>query len=163
MSTLTIAQIMSTPLFVISSKTRCAEVLAQAQAKHIHHFPIVDQGQLVGFVCTCDLAHADAQEPVTRHAWRHPATVSPRCPASVAARLLLLHGVGTLIIADQNGFHGIVTCEDLRRAGPELEALLESARCMKCGAGWHLRPGPDGAPICMQCKLAERRAAAAHP
>jgi signal-transduction protein with cAMP-binding, CBS, and nucleotidyltransferase domain len=98
MSTLTIAQVMRTPLFFISSKTRCAEVLAQAEARHIHHFPVVEQGRLIGFVCTCDLSHADAQELVMRHAWHYPATVSPRCPASEAARLLLLHGVGTLIL-----------------------------------------------------------------
>src|SRR5215207_9464915 len=163
MSTLSIAQVMSTPLFLISSEARCADVLAQAEAKHIHHFPIMEQGRLVGFVCTCDLAHADAREPVMRHAWHHSATVSPACPATDAARLLLLHGVGSLVIADQNGVHGIVTCEDLRRASPELAVLLESARCVKCGAGSHLRPGPDGAPICAQCKQAERRAATAHP
>jgi signal-transduction protein with cAMP-binding, CBS, and nucleotidyltransferase domain len=150
-----VAQLMSTPVVAVSPQARVAEVLHLADARQIHHFPIVDRRELVGFVCTCDLAKADSQDLVMPLAWHHPATVSPHCPASDAARLLLLHGVGSLVIADGGGIRGIVTCEDLRHASPELAAVLEVARCIQCGAGEHLRPGPGGMPLCAKCKQAQ--------
>jgi predicted transcriptional regulator len=147
-----VADVMSRPVIVIGPETRAADVLAAAESEHIHHFPVVNAGELVGFVCTCDLAQAAPQDAVMPFAWHYPATVSPSCPVHDAARLLLLHGVGSLVIVDAGGICGIVTCDDLRRASPELEALLEPARCAACGAGAHLHPGPDGKPLCVRCK-----------
>jgi acetoin utilization protein AcuB len=147
-----IADVMSRPVVVIAPNTRAADVLAAAESAHIHHFPVVAGGELVGFVCTCDLAQAAPQDPVMPFAWHYPATVSPRCPLVDAARLLLLHGVGSFVVVDRGDIRGIVTCDDLRRASPELEALLEPARCVACGAGAHLRPGLDGRLLCVRCK-----------
>ncbi|HEY6080227.1 MAG TPA: CBS domain-containing protein [Polyangiaceae bacterium] len=145
---------MSKPVVVVTPQTSAADVLATAEALHIHHFPVVRAGQLVGFVCTCDLSRAAPDDPVMPFAWHHPATVSPNCPARDAAKLLLLYGVGSLLIVDPRGIRGIVTTNDLRRASPELESLLEAARCVDCGAGEHLRPGPQGKPICVSCQAA---------
>ena len=147
-----VADVMSRPVVVIGPHARAADVLAVAESKHIHHFPVVHAGKLVGFVCTCDLAQAAPRDAVMPFAWHYPATVSPSCPLPDAAQLLLLHGVGSFVVVDPGGIRGIVTCDDLRRASPELEALLEPARCVACGAGAHLRPGSDGKPLCMRCK-----------
>lgn len=152
MESRSVAEVMSRPVVVIAPDARAADVLAAAESAHIHHFPIVNAGELVGFVCTCDLAQAAPQDPVIRFAWHYPATVSPGCPLVDAARLLLLHGVGSFVVVDRGGIRGIITCDDLRRASPELEALLESARCVACGAGSHLRPGSDGRLVCVRCK-----------
>ena len=149
---LTLTDLMSKPVVVVTPQTRTADVLATAEALHIHHFPIVRAGKLVGFVCTCDLSGAAPDDPVMPLAWHHPATVSPSCQAKDAAQLLLLYGVGSLLIVDPRGIRGIVTANDLRRASPELETLLEAAHCVDCGAGEHLRPGPQGKPICVSCQ-----------
>jgi signal-transduction protein with cAMP-binding, CBS, and nucleotidyltransferase domain len=149
---MSVSQVMSRPVVVITPETPTAEVLAVAESRQIHHFPIVQAGQLVGFVCTCDLLNAAPRDPVMPLAWHHPATVSPTCSAKSAAKLLLLHGVGSLVIVDPQGIRGIVTRDDLRHASPELEELLEPARCVSCGAGEHLRPGPNGSTICVRCK-----------
>lgn len=149
---LRVTALMSKPVIVIAPETRVARVLAVAEEQHIHHFPIVQRGRLVGFVCTCDLARAAPQDPVMPLAWHNPATVSPACSASDAARLLLLYGVGSLVIVDPSGIRGIITADDVRRASPKLEALLEPAHCVFCRAGEHLRPGPQGRPICVRCK-----------
>ena len=151
-TSLSVVGLMSSPLIAVSPGTRVDEVLGLAHAKRIHHFPIVAEDRLVGFVCTCDLLSADGQDLVASRAWPHPVTVSPACPATDAARLMLLHGVGSLVVADHRGLHGILTCEDLRRASSELETLLEDARCVICRAGQHLRPGPGGVPVCAHCK-----------
>ncbi len=148
-----VTDLMSNPVVVIPPETRAARVLAVAEAQHIHHFPIVQADQLVGFICTCDLAQAAPQDPVMPLAWHHPATVSPSCLATDAAKLLLLYSVGSLVVVDPSGIRGILTADDLRRASPELKVLLEPARCVLCRAGGHLRPGPHGKPICVRCKL----------
>jgi len=147
-----VSDLMSKPVVVISPETCAAQVLAIAEKEHIHHFPILQAGHLVGFVCTCDLEQVAAHEPVMPTAWHHPATVSPACLARDAARILLLNGVGSLVVVDPTGIRGILTTDDLRRASPELARLLEPARCVLCRAGAHLRPGPDGKPICVRCK-----------
>ncbi|MDF3067286.1 MAG: hypothetical protein K0R38_2887 [Polyangiaceae bacterium] len=151
---------MSRPVVVVSSGAPVAEVFAKAESEGVHHFPIVQDETVVGFVCTCDLISAGADEPVLPLAWHHPASVSPSCTVTDAARLLLMHGVGSLLVMAPGGLRGIVTADDLREVSPELAALLEPARCSVCRAGEHLRPGLYGRPICAYCKAKQARAAA---
>jgi CBS domain-containing protein len=155
-----VREVMCRPVVVLPPEARVAQVFAEADAKRVHHFPILDGEKVVGFVCTCDLIHAQADEPVLPLAWRHPASVSPTCTVTDAARLLLMHGVGSLLVMSPGGLRGIITADDLREVGPDLAALLEPARCTVCRAGEHLRPGPDGRPICAYCKAKQARAVA---
>jgi len=154
---------MSRPLFVITPDTTCSRVLLAAEERAIHHFPIVERGSLVGFVCTCDLRGCDPNACVMRFAWKQVVSVSPRCGVVDAARLMLLNQVGSLVVADHLGAHGIITSEDLRQLDARAYAILEFARCTKCGAGAHLRPGPGGAPICVKCQRHHTIGAAAPP
>lgn len=151
---------MSRPVVTVPPSARVAQVFEKAAAKRVHHFPLLEGEQVVGFICTCDLIHARADEPVLPLAWHHPASVSPACTVTDAARLLLMHGVGSLLVMAPGGLCGIITADDLRELGPDLAALLEPARCTVCRAGEHLRPGPDGRPICAYCKAKQARAAA---
>lgn len=151
---------MSRPVVVLPPDASVARVFAEAKSKGVHHFPILDGEKVVGFVCTCDLIHAQADEPVLPLAWHHPASVSPACTVTDAARLLLMHGVGSLLVMAPGGLRGIVTADDLREVSPELASLLEPARCTVCRAGEHLRPGLYGRPICAYCKAKQARAAA---
>lgn len=150
---------MSRPVLSLRADATVAQVRAEAEARGVHHFPILEGERVVGFVCTCDLLHARAEEAVLPLAWHHPATVSPTCTVTDAARLLLMHGVGSLLVMAPGGLRGIVTADDLRELGPELFALLEPARCSVCRAGEHLRPGLYGRPICAYCRAKQARAA----
>jgi len=151
---------MSRPVVVLPRSARVSEVFAEATAKRVHHFPILEGEQVLGFVCTCDLIDAPADELVLPRAWHHPASVSPTCTVTDAARLLLMHGVGSLLVMAPGGLRGIITADDLREVSSDLAALLEAARCTVCGAGEHLRPGLYGRPICAYCKAKRARAAA---
>lgn len=149
---LTLEQCMSHPLVVVSPERSCGEILELAFRQHIHHFPIAKGSRLVGFVCTCDLRGAPLEAPVAHFGSHHPVTVSPRCSVLDAAWLMLLNSVGSLVVADQSGLRGIVTSEDLRAVDAEAARVLEGARCVDCGAGTHLRPGPAGRWRCVECK-----------
>jgi CBS-domain-containing membrane protein len=87
-------------------------------------------------------------------AWRHVVTLTPGGSLAEAARLMALHGVGSVVVVDASGVCGIVTREDLARANDRLEHLLLPARCASCGARRHLRPASDGQCICQTCQAA---------
>ena len=152
MAALTLERCMSHPLVVVSPERTCGELLELAAREQIHHFPIAEGSQLIGFVCTCDLRGAPLDASVTRFASHYPVTVSPGCSVRDAAWLMLLSSVGSLVIVDQRGPRGIVTSEDLRAVDPEAARVLEAARCVDCGAGTHLRPALDGHWRCIECK-----------
>lgn len=155
-----VGDVMSRPVVVLPRSARVSQVFAEAATKRVHHFPIIDGKKVVGFICTCDLIDVPADELVLPRAWHHPASVSPTCTVTDAARLLLMHGVGSLLVMAPDGLRGIITADDLRELGPDLAALLETARCTVCGAGEHLRPSMYGRLICAYCKAKRARAAA---
>jgi hypothetical protein len=47
---------------------------------------------------------------------------------------------------------GIVTRADLAAAAPDLALLLAEGHCAACGAAEHLRSGPDGTYLCVDCR-----------
>ena len=147
-----VSEHMSLPVVTIAPDARAADVLALAQTKGVHHFPIVEEGKLVGIVCTCDLQELGADAKVLQVAWRHVITLRPGDSVSDAARLMALHGVGSIVVSDEGGVCGIVTRAELIRADPELDRLLLEARCVACGARSHLRPGPQGQCLCQSCQ-----------
>jgi acetoin utilization protein AcuB len=146
-----ISEHMSRPVVTIGSDARAGEVLALAHTKGVHHFPIVEKDKLLGIVCTCDLQELGADAKVLQVAWRHVITLRPGDPVSAAARLMALHGVGSIVVADEGGVCGIVTRSEVIRADPELDHLLLEARCVACGARSHLRPAPHGQCLCQSC------------
>jgi CBS domain-containing protein len=147
-----VSALMSRPVLTIGPDARAGEVLALAGSAGVHHFPIVEQGKLVGIVCTCDLQELSSEAKVLQVAWQHVITLRPEASLSDAARLMALQGVGSIVVSDAEGVHGIVTRADLLRADPELDRLLLDARCAACGARSHLRPGPAGQCLCQSCQ-----------
>jgi CBS-domain-containing membrane protein len=145
-------EVMSMPVMAIGPESRAEEVLALARSEGVHHFPIVEAGRLVGIVCTCDLEDLQPEVSAVQVAWRHVITLPPQGSLTDAARLMTMHGVGSIVIVDDEGVCGIVTREDLVRADPELDSLLSEACCAACGVRRHLRPGPDGQCLCRSCQ-----------
>jgi acetoin utilization protein AcuB len=152
----TVSGSMSLPVATVGPDATVQEVLALADSKRVHHFPIVTDGKLVGIVCTCDLQELSPQAKVMQAAWRFVVTVPLDSMLSDAARLMALHGVGSVVVMNDGHVGGIVTREDCIRAAPELEQLLWDARCSSCGTRFHLRPGADGHCICQDCQLRAR-------
>lgn len=124
---LLLAELMSMPAITIGPEASTAEVLMLADEHEIDHFPIVQDGRLQGIVCTHDLRSEAPESPAIHRAWRHVVTGSPRSSADDAARLMRLHGVDSVVVADDDGVWGIVTREDLLEADPALERLLRGA------------------------------------
>jgi predicted transcriptional regulator len=146
-----VSELMSAPIVTIAPDAIAADVLALADANSFHHFPIVEGGRLVGIVCTCDLADVRPDAAASQVGWRHVVTLPREASVDDAARLMLMHGVGSVVVTDESGPCGIVTREDLIRAYPGLDNPVFQARCSACGAHTHLRPGSDGQGVCQSC------------
>jgi CBS domain-containing protein len=147
-----VAEVMSMPVTAIGPESSAQQVLALAESEGVHHFPILEAGKLIGIVCTCDLEDLHPEVRVLQVAWRHVVTLPPEGTLPDAARMMTMHGVGSIVVVDDEGLCGIVTREDLVNADPELDNLLFEARCAACGARSHLRPGPDGQCLCRSCQ-----------
>jgi acetoin utilization protein AcuB len=154
-----ISELMSLPVVTVGPNARAQEVLALANAKGVHHFPIVEHDKLLGIVCTCDLQELSPSASVLQVAWRHVVTLDPQGSITEAAHLMALHGVGSIVVANERGVCGIVTREDLVRREPQLDQLFADAHCAACGARKHLRPGPDGQCICQSCQARAKEGA----
>jgi CBS domain-containing protein len=152
----TVSGSMSLPVVTVGPDAQVQEVLSLAEEKGVHHFPIVTDGKLVGIVCTCDLQELGSDAKVMEAAWRFVVTLPHDSPLRDAARLMALHGVGSIVVLEEGRVGGIVTRQDCIRAAPELEQLLWDARCVACGTRFHLRPGPDGHCICQDCQVRAR-------
>ena len=148
----TVAESMSLPVVTIDPEARARDVLELAEAKGVHHFPIVERGKLTGIVCTCDVRELGSEARVMQVAWRHVVTLPPAAPLGDAARLMAMQGVGSIVVVDEGKIQGILTRADLIRTAPELEPLLRGARCSACGSRRHLRPQDDGQCICQDCR-----------
>lgn len=144
-----VSQLMSTPLVSIEPQSHVGEVLALAAKLGIHHFPLVDDNGLFGIVCTCDLQGARPEQSVSRFAHRNVVKVSPKSSAREAAANMKRHGVGSVVIVDEEGVWGILTREDLAETAPE---LMRQERCVTCSVRQHLHRGTDGALICPACE-----------
>lgn len=126
-ASLSLAEFMSMPAITVGPDESVADLRRLAEEHAIHHFPIMEDGRLLGIVCVSDLAQEDPHSRVIHKAWRHVVTAPPPSSATDAARLMRLHGVDSVVVADEHGVWGIVTREDLLEADPALERLLEGA------------------------------------
>ena len=146
-----VREIMSDPVLGLSSQCLAGEALRIAHETGVHHFPVIEHDRLVGFVCTCDLADASPDSPIGER--RHAAVIEISASATreEAARAMIQHGVGALLVRDARGIRGIVTRRDLAEAGDGPTLFPEHA-CAVCRAEYHLRAGPDGLHVCVECR-----------
>ncbi|MEI9941917.1 MAG: CBS domain-containing protein [Pseudomonadota bacterium] len=143
-----VSHLMSTPVVALDPKTDVGHLLRLSENLSIHHFPLVDQAGLFGVVCTCDVAEARPEQVVAQFARRPPVTVRPDATAREAAAQMVRQGVGSVVVADDEGVWGILTRDDLAAAVP---GLMKNLHCRNCSSREHLRPGPDHSLICPNC------------
>lgn len=149
-----VLHLMSTPVVALDPTTEVGELRRLSEALGIHHFPLVDAEGLCGVVCTCDIECAPPDQAVSRFARRPVATVHPRARAHEAAAQVISLGVGSVIVADEEGIWGILTREDLAEAVPR---LMQDVHCIHCSSRQHLRPGPGHTLICLNCSASAQR------
>ena len=143
-----VLHLMSTPIVALHPSTDVGTLLELSETLSIHHFPLIDEAGLCGVVCTCDLEEAPPEHAVSQFARRPPVTVCPQACAHEAATQMLLHGVGSVVIADDEGVWGILTRDDLAATVPE---LMQDLQCVHCSSRQHLRPGPGHTLTCPSC------------
>ncbi|HVY25810.1 MAG TPA: CBS domain-containing protein [Polyangiaceae bacterium] len=154
-----VSELMRQPVVSVGPGASVQEVTELAESKGIHHIPIVQRGKLLGLVCTCDLQAAPPALPVLQLARRNVITAMPDCNAGDAARLMMTHVVGSLLIANGDGVWGIVTRSDLARSDAALAALLAPVHCAACKSRHHLQRGAGDTFLCAACA---ERANASH-
>lgn len=146
-----VREIMSDPVLGLSSECVAGEALRIARDTGVHHFPVVEQDRLVGFICTCDLDDVSPDCPIGERMHTPVIEISASATKEEAARAMNQHAVGALLVRDARGIRGIVTRRDLAPSS-EQPALFPELACAVCGAQHHLRAGPDGLHVCVACR-----------
>lgn len=130
----------------------CREALAIGVEKAAHFMLVMEGDQLLGVARACDLRKAGGDDIVRRSLRVPVVTIAENDSAELAQRLLTMTGGGCLIVVGAAGnLTGILTCEDLSRAGGTQRWRLRE-RCALCGAGQHLIfLEPDEPVFCCDC------------
>lgn len=144
-----IQRIMSTPIVSVTPAMHASDALELAYEHKVHHLPVVEHGNAVGIVCTCDLEEAPPTAQVNSSMRSPPISTHPAALADEALELMNTHRVGSLIVVEGEHLVGIVTRQDLMRSGA---SMFEDPRgfCSCCGSIAHLRPHATGA-LCNEC------------
>lgn len=112
---------------VVPAEASIATAAALAESAGADHLLVMDEEHLVGILCGCDLSAADPEEPVWERMSLPVITIRPDATLEDAALTLCDCGVGCLPVALGGLVLGIVSAEDLARAG--VPALLPHRRC----------------------------------
>ena len=134
----TVGEVMASPVVTSKPGDALADVVALSQRRRIRHFPVVEEGKLVGIITDRNLREASTHPAiynlfldllasldrgtVEQIMVREVVTVSPRTSVREAAKLMREHGVGCLPVVKEGKVVGIVTTSDLLR---ELSAQEE--------------------------------------
>jgi len=148
-----VASIMSRIPVLVDARAS-GELAASIATMHgVHHLLVVDEGELVGVVCLCDLEEAEPSDAVSS-LMRAPAVmIGEDDDLEQAARIMIECGVGCLpVVGAAKNLAGIVTRRDLRCAGV-LPGRRGFDRCVACGTSHRLRPptAASAAAICFEC------------
>lgn len=155
MITDTVDHVMKAPVRVLGPDVSVIEALQLAEDAGVHHLPIVESGKIIGLVCTCDLEDVDLKLPI-RHIPRGPAaTIARNASLEEAVLSMAQRGIGSLLVTERNQVVGIVTREDLSRAGVVVDDT-PGFRCVSCGSVKHLKSEGDKGTLCLDCRARSR-------
>ncbi len=112
-----ISDIMSFPVFSVSSGTRMKEVAIMLREKGCTGVPVVDEGRIVGMVSRRDFRRirkeSGLKAPARAFMTPHVKTIEPGRSPLQAARLMVKHDIGRLpVVAEDGQMIGIVTRSD---------------------------------------------------
>jgi predicted transcriptional regulator len=142
---------MSSPPVALDVGESVHGALTLSSERGIHHFPLLRAGQIVGFVCTCDLEGAGLNDTLESCMRTDVVTVPPEATTRAAAQLMVERGVGSLLVLDGDAVRGIVTREDLRKDGSANGGLVEKVHCHSCHRRHRLLRTSAGEYECVEC------------
>jgi acetoin utilization protein AcuB len=146
-----VADVMSRRLVTASPETTVREAENLMGTKDIHHLIVIDDDDLRGILCACDLKGRAPSAPISRIMSAPVTTISAAATISEAADTLKSHGIGCLAVVSGGLLLGLITRTDLRRAGVPLDQLA-TRFCPSCRSDHDLvMDGDEGVTFCIDC------------
>jgi acetoin utilization protein AcuB len=145
--------LMSRPLVTVTPDTRVEDALQTARDHHVHHLVVLAGDQLAGILCVCDVHRGGPADPISSCMNTTVRTISVNETLEGAARTMRATGFGCLPVVAGALLLGVITADDLVRAGFSLEDLGRRT-CASCGSSLHVRPtrrDPD-VELCLYCR-----------
>lgn len=146
-----VASVMQHPVRTFRADLPAVDALQFAERYGVHHLPLLEEGKITGLVCTCDLEELELQAPISDAVTRNPATIPAQSTVDQAVRAMSEQEVGSLLVTQNGGVVGIVTREDLFRAGIQVDDA-PGFRCECCGSVKHLRSEGGKGTLCLDCR-----------
>lgn len=147
----TVNSIMTAPVRTLDANTPAMEALRLATEQDVHHFPVMEGGELLGLVCTCDLEDVELTAPIKSAIRRAPVCVDSRAEWGDAVQRMRNEVVGSVLVMQDGKAVGILTREDVSRAGVDI-ADVPNFHCDSCGAVTHLRRDGQKGILCLDCR-----------
>lgn len=152
LSSKTLKSVKRSPVVTVNASVTAAEALALARKNQVHHLPVMEDGRLVGLVCTCDLYESVDADLVKKAMSSPPVTLGDADSVLAAAQRIKNEGIGSIVIVDEVGApSGIVTRGDLLQSDDDAKNLLDDCRCVCCGLTRHLKADKHGQLLCIYC------------
>jgi acetoin utilization protein AcuB len=119
-------------LITIPPQTNILNALKVMRDNSIRHLPVVDGGNLVGFVTEGDLRQASLLSMVDKVSIedvmiKDPVTIAPDASIEEAAKLIYFHKIGGLPVVKGKKLVGIITIVDILQAFIQLMGILKSS------------------------------------
>jgi len=119
-------------LITIPPQTNILNALKVMRDNSIRHLPVVDGGNLVGFVTEGDLRQASLLSMVDKVSIedvmiKDPVTIAPDASIEEAAKLIYSHKIGGLPVVKGKKLVGIITIVDILQAFIQLMGILKSS------------------------------------
>lgn len=147
----TVGSIMSSPVQSLAANTPAVDALRLAEVQGVHHFPVYEDDELIGLVCTCDLEDVELTAPIRDAIHRAPVTIDLRSNWVEAVRRMRTELVGSVLVMREGRAVGILTREDVGRAGIDV-ASEPNFHCDSCGAVTHLKHEGSKGVLCLDCR-----------
>jgi len=122
---------------------RLLDVVLLMRSTGFRHIPILDEGQVVGVISDRDVGRFTPsmlvpmpqqdynrvfeETPIAKVMKRHPHTIGADAPLAFAAKTMIEHKLGCLLVMDDGTFAGILTVRDMLRALGDTLAMEASA------------------------------------
>jgi len=116
----------------INRSARLQDALELMKKHSIRHLPVVDDGQLVGFITESDIRQfffPSMVEDIPVHSVMvlNPITINANASIEMAARLIHDYKIGGLPVLDKKKLVGVITASDLLSAFIDVMGLLKAS------------------------------------
>lgn len=152
-----VAEVMTWPVVSVPPGLPVREAERLARVCNVRHLIVTEGEVVVGALCVCDLWWTTDDTIVFDRMSSPVVVVSPSATLEQAAWQMLYNDVGCLPVVRGRSLSGVITRNDLIRAG--VIDPSPDRQCLCCGATHHLRAllGGPRRLLCVRC-LAERTA-----